>query len=120
VTRTDRTAIARAIADAEDGTTGRIAVRIVPDATVDAFDRAKREFERVGLHRHSGANAVLILLAPKARQFAVVGGRALHERVGEAFWEDVVEKSRAHFRRGELLGGVLYAIGRIGEAYRAA
>lgn len=120
MTRAERKAIAKAIAGAEDGTTGRIAVRIIPDATVDAFERAKREFERAGLHRHEGANAVLILVAPNAQRFAVLGDRALHERVGDPFWHDVVEKSRQHFQRGDLLGGVVYAVGRISEAYRAA
>jgi hypothetical protein len=52
VTRDERAKIVRALAEAEDGTTGRIGVRIVPDSSVDAFERAGREFKRAGLHRH--------------------------------------------------------------------
>lgn len=116
MTREERSAIARAIATAEDGTSGRIAVRVIPDESVDAFARAKREFERVGLHRRPVANAALILVAPKARRFAVIGDRALHERVGDAFWQTVVKESEAYFARGEFAAGVVHAVQRVGEA----
>ena len=119
MTRVERATIARAIAAAEDATTGRIAVRIVPDRSVDALQRAVHEFERAGLHRHDAANAALVLLAPNARRFAVVGDRALHERVGDAFWNAVVAESAPYFERGERVEGILHAVGRIGEALHA-
>jgi uncharacterized membrane protein len=118
VTNQERDAVAAAIAGAEAGTTGRIAVREIPDATVDAFERARREFDDIGMHRHPDANAALILIAPKARRFAVVGDRALHERVGGAFWDDVVRESRPYFERGAVADGVIAAVNRIGEALR--
>jgi uncharacterized membrane protein len=114
--REQRDAIAAAIRDAEDGTTSRIAVRVVLDKTVDAFGRAKHEFERAGLHRHEAENAALILIAPKARRFAILGDRALHERVGDDFWNELVKKSQPYFARGQLFEGILYAVDRIGEA----
>jgi uncharacterized membrane protein len=119
VTRDQRAAIARALTVAEEGTTGRIAVRVIPDKTVDAFERAKHEFARTGLHRHDEANAALILVAPNARRFAIVGDRALHARVGDAFWQDVVEESRPYFARGAVTDGILHAVGRVGEALHA-
>jgi uncharacterized membrane protein len=118
VTNKERDAIAAAIAAAEDGTTGRIAVREIPDPTVDAFQRARREFEQSGLQGHPGANAALILVAPKARQFAVLGDRALHERVGDDFWNGIVAESRTYFQRGAIADGVIAAVARIGEALR--
>lgn len=116
MTRTERAEITRALAEAEEGTTGRIGVRVIPDRNVDAFERAKREFVRVGLHRHSNANAALILVAPKARRFAIIGDRALHQRVGDAFWQDIVEEAQPYFARGAVADGIVYAIGRIGAA----
>jgi uncharacterized membrane protein len=111
VTRKERASVAHAIAEAEQGTTGRIVVRVIPDAAVDAFERA-------GLHRHHGANGVLVLVAPKARRFAIVGDRALHERVGDAFWAAVVAESQRFFTRGAIVEGVTHAVGRVGEALR--
>ena len=119
MTREDQNCIARAIAQAEDGTTGRVAVRIVPDKSVDAFERAVREFGRTGLHLHEHENAALVLVAPNARKFAVIGDRALHERVGDAFWNDVVASIQPYFARDQVVDGVLAAIGRIGSELHA-
>ena len=119
MTKAQQATISAAIAAAEDGTTGRIAVREIPDRSVDAFERAKREFGRVGLQRHEHANAALILVAPKARQFAIIGDRALHERVGDAFWNDLVKESQPFFARGDTQAGILYAVARLGEVLHA-
>jgi uncharacterized membrane protein len=116
MTRAQRAEIARALTEAEEGTTGRIGVRVIPDRNVDAFERAKREFVRVGLHRHGDANAALILVAPKAQRFAVIGDRALHQRVGDTFWRDVVARAEPYFARGAVVDGIIYAIDRIGAA----
>ncbi len=116
MTRAQRETIARAIRDAEDGTTGRIAVRIIPDRDVDAFERAKREFGEIGFHRHEPANAALILVATKAQRFAIVGDRELHQRVGDAFWQELVDESQPYFARGATTEGILHAIKRIGGA----
>jgi uncharacterized membrane protein len=119
MTRDERAAIARALADAEDGTTGRIGVRVIPDSRVDAFERAKREFKRARLHRHGYENAAMILVAPKAHRFAIIGDRLLHHRVGDEFWRDVVEQTQPYFSRGAIQEGIVYAVGRIGEALHA-
>jgi uncharacterized membrane protein len=116
MTDAERRRIAAAIARAEDGTTGRIAVREIPDADVDAFERAKAEFHNIGMHLLAGANGALILVAPKARRFAVIGDRALHARVGDAFWGGVVDESSTHFASGAIADGVIAAVDRIGEA----
>ena len=116
MTRAERETVARAIRDAEDGTTGRIAVRVIPDRDVDAFERAKREFGEIGFHRHEAANAALILVAPKAQRFAIVGDRELHARVGDAFWRQLVDESQPYFARGATTDGILHAVNRIGSA----
>ncbi|HEX4013168.1 MAG TPA: TPM domain-containing protein [Candidatus Cybelea sp.] len=118
MTKADRAEIAHAIAQAEDGTSGRIAVRLIPDRSVDAFARAKREFTALKLHRYEPRNGALILVAPKARQFAVIGDTELHNRVGDQFWNDVVKETQPYFARGETQAGILYAIARIGEVLR--
>ena len=116
MTREERTRIAQAIDAAESGTTGRIAVRVIPDTSVDAFERAKREFGRHGLDRHEHANAALVLVAPKARQYAVLGDRALHERVGDVFWQSIVNDTRPLFARGDVTDAIVLAVERIGTA----
>lgn len=119
MTRVEREAVRRAIAAAEDGTSGRIAVRVIPDADVEAFDRATDEFARIGLHRNAARNGALILVAPKARRFAVVGDRALHERVGNDFWKAVVRDARPQFAQGRNVDAIVLAVERIGDALHA-
>jgi uncharacterized membrane protein len=118
MTNAERSRIAAAIAQAEDGTSGRIAVREIFDADVDAFERAKAEFRKIGMHLLTNANGALVLVAPKARRFAVIGDRALHARVGDAFWNGIVDESRTHFANGAIADGVVAAVGRIGEALK--
>ena len=118
MTAQERGRIARAIAEAESGTTGFIAVRVVPGTSVEALDRAAREFERHGLDEHEHENAALILVAPQARRYAVIGDRALHTRVGDAFWNETVEGMREYFARGATADAILHAVNRLGEALR--
>ena len=118
MTRGQQESVAAAIRAAEKGTNGRIAVRVILDKSVDAFERARQDFVSIGLHRHQPRNAALVLVAPNARRFAVLGDRALHERVGGAFWNDVVRESGEYFARGETVDGIRFAVGRIGDALR--
>jgi uncharacterized membrane protein len=115
----DRARIARAIAAAENGTTGTIAVRVVTDKHLDAVERAKTEFAQYGMHKHEAENAALVLIAPRAHQFAVIGDRALHARVGDKFWNQLTVEMRRYFAYGQMTEGVLHAIERLGEQLRA-
>lgn len=112
----DRERIARAIAEAERGTTGRIFVRWLDSGGHDAFDHAKREFESAGLHHHPTRNAALILVAPKAKSYAVIGDSALHARVGDAFWRRIADEMRESFARGDFPEGILHGVRQIGSA----
>jgi uncharacterized membrane protein len=116
VTGADRKRIDVALGRAEAGTSSRIAVRIVPDATIDAFERAKAEFVGRGMDTHPAANAALILVAPNARAFAVIGDRALHDCVGQSFWDDTVAGMADAFRTGTPTDAIVLGIERIGDA----
>lgn len=118
MTQAERDKVTQAIARAEEGTGTRVAVRIIPDQHVDAMERAKAEFLHAGLHEHEEHNAALILVAPKARQFAVLGDRALHERVGEGFWSEVVDGMRVEFARGAIADAIIHGLDRLGDALR--
>jgi uncharacterized membrane protein len=114
VTRLVRARVERAIREAESGTTGHVVVRIVPDASLNAFQTAKAEFEAAGLHRAAEKNVALILVAPKARAFAVIGDRALHEKVGDVFWNDLVAEMKPSFAAGRSDEAIVHGVERIG------
>lgn len=116
MTKADRARVHEALIRAQRGTTAHIGVRIVPDAEVNAYERAIEEFESAGLHTHEHRNAALILVAPKARRYAVIGDRALHERVGEAFWAEAVAKMQPLFARGDFGDALIEGIDCVGRA----
>lgn len=114
----DRARIEQAIREAEAGTTGRIWVRFVPDRELDALERARTEFVRRRLHRNDPHNTALVLVAPDAQKFAVIGDRDLNERVGESFWAELVEEMRPHFVSHGIEQAVCVAVERIGHQLR--
>lgn len=118
MTKSERALVQAALERAQAGTNARVAVRFVPDEGVDAFERAKTEFEKAGLHQHEHRNAALFLVAPKARRFAVIGDRALHERVGDDFWNRTVSAMQPHFAHGDLVGGLVAGLDCLGGALR--
>lgn len=110
--------IREAIDAAERGTTGRIGVRVVSGRSANALDDARKHFAHARLHEHPHHNAVVFFVAPNARRFAVFGDEAIHERVGEAFWNELVAQMQPHFERADVTGALLHGIARVGEKLR--
>ncbi|HKU67522.1 MAG TPA: TPM domain-containing protein [Candidatus Baltobacteraceae bacterium] len=112
--RLDGDRIRTAIDAAERGTTGRIGVRIVSGGSADALEDARKHFAQARLHEHAHRNGVVFFVAPKARRFAVFGDEAIHDRVGEAFWTQLVHDMTPYFRSGEMTEGLVFGITRVG------
>ena len=110
----DRDQIKQAIARAEALTSGEIRVVVYPHSVDDPVATAKMEFTRLAMHRTRQRNAVLILVAPSAKAFAIFGDEGVHARCGSDFWQEVADVMVQHFRRGEFTGGVIEAVGRTG------
>ncbi len=110
--------IREAIDTAQRGTTGRIGVRLVREKSSDALEDARRHFADARLHEYEHRNGVVLFVAPNARRFAVFGDAAVHERVGEAFWQKLVDDMQPFFARGEMTEGLLHGIARVGEQLR--
>ncbi|MBV8148289.1 MAG: TPM domain-containing protein [Candidatus Eremiobacteraeota bacterium] len=115
----DGARIRSAIRAAEEGTSGRIGVHVTRDRVADALEHARESFARARLHEHPDRNAVLFTVAPKSRKFAVYGGAAVHGRLGDAFWQQLVDEMRPYFAGGRPTEGLESGIGRVGDALRA-
>ncbi len=114
----DEDRITKAIVAQESGTSGRIAVRVVPHVPSDPVAEAHAQLHAAGLHDLDDRNAIVFLVAPKARRFAVYGDRSIHKRVGAAFWSDVVAEMTPFFKEGDPTAGLLRGIERAGSALR--
>ncbi|HUP65254.1 MAG TPA: TPM domain-containing protein [Thermoanaerobaculia bacterium] len=120
LTHLDQRAVVAAIESAEAACSGEIRVHIEPNLHGrEVRWLAERTFERLGMTRTALRNGILIFLAAKEQQFAVIGDRGIHEKVGDSFWEEVAAHLVEHFRKSEFTEGVVQAIEEVGSQLAA-
>jgi uncharacterized membrane protein len=108
--------VARAIADAERGTSAEIRVHLDHSCAGDPMARAIEVFERLGMHRTEERHGVLIYVAVADRKLAVIGDAGIHARVGEAYWRRLVEAMTDHLGAERPRDGFVHGVRELGEA----
>ena len=111
----DTARVKDAIAKAELRTSGEIVVSVAPIFWGSVEKAARKAFVRLGVVRTQEHNGVLIFVVPGRKKFSVLGDSAIHEKVGQEFWESVAAQLSAHFRNGDFTGGLVGAVDVIGE-----
>jgi uncharacterized membrane protein len=111
----DSERIVAAIAAAERGSSGEIRVHVTRRVPENLEERAARRFQLLGMTKTAERNGVLIYIAPRARQFRILGDAAIHEKCGAEFWTEVASAMEASFRKGEFTEGVVRGVERVGE-----
>jgi uncharacterized membrane protein len=107
--------IISAIAAAEKKTSGEIRVFIQRGEIGDPVAAAQTQFKKLGMTATGERNGVLIFVAPRSQKFAVIGDEAVHQRCGEEFWKQLVEKMQQHFRAENFTDAMVEAISQAGE-----
>jgi uncharacterized membrane protein len=111
--------IVNAIQQAEKETSGELRVFVESHCRfVDALDRATEVFVGLKMNETAGSNAVLIYVAMKDRQLALFGDKGVHEKVGDAFWDEKVRIILSHFGKDNYVDGLVRIIGEIGDTLR--
>ena len=109
--------VVEAIRQAEQKTSGEVRVFIEYHCRyVNAVDRAAEVFQRLQMDKTKDRNAVLVYVAVKDRQLAVFGDEGIHQKVGEKYWQDEVEKMISCFNGENIAEGIKQCIIDIGEA----
>jgi uncharacterized membrane protein len=108
----------RAIQSAEEGTSGEIVVFVSHRKMEDPLAAANHEFRKLRLETATDKNSLLIFLAPKSQKFAVVGGTALHTKVGQAWWDELIALLTRHFKEGRFTDGLAATIEQAGRALK--
>lgn len=111
----DLARIEQAIREAEARTSGEIRVSAAPLFFGSVEKMAERAFARLGMTRTREHNGVLLFVVPSRRRFVVLGDTGVHEKVGQAFWDTVAADLSNAFQRGDFTGGLIRAIGQVGE-----
>lgn len=123
-TEDEQKRLREAIAAAERRTSGEIRLHVEGDvpkkapANGDPYQRAREVFAALGMHDTAERNGVLVYLATRSRKFAIVGDEQLHQRVGDAFWNDVRDLLVQQFGRDRFVEGLEGGIASIGEKLR--
>jgi uncharacterized membrane protein len=108
-------ALVQAIRRAEEKSSGHIHVYISHRPAPDAMAAARKHFMRLRLIRYIELIGVLIFVAPRSNNFAVVGDEAVHALCGDAFWEDLARTMSNYFREQHFGEGILHAVEKTGD-----
>ncbi len=111
----DNDRVVRAIASAEGQTSGEIRVYVQRGPIDDPVSAAQAQFQKLGMTATRERNGVLIFVAPRSQKFAIVGDEAIHQRCGDAFWQQLVNAMQLHFKAANFTDALVHAIERTGE-----
>jgi len=112
--------ITEAVRKAEQITSGEIRVFVESRCRyVDAMDRAREIFDSLKMDQTKDRNAVLLYIAVKDHQLAVLGDEGIHQKVGNVFWNIEVMKMINAFNRENYAEGLVMCVEDIGEALHA-
>ena len=116
----EKNQIVTAIRDAEKQTSGEIRVYVESHCRfVDPMDRAAEVFTFLKMKKTSAQNAVLIYLAVKDRQVAIFGDQGIHEKVGDAFWNQELRHILSEFQVAHYSDAVAKVVTDIGNALKS-
>ena len=107
--------IVEAIRRAETSSSGEIRVYVSDEAVDDPVAAAQVQFQRIGMHATAERNGVLIFVAPRSRNFAIVGDDGVHARCGQSFWTDVAAAMARHFALDHPTEAIVLGIRKAGE-----
>lgn len=111
----DEDRILAAIRQAERRTSGEIRVFVSDAKVADPVAAAEREFVRLGMTATRDRNSVLIFVAPRSRNFAIVGDEGVHARCGQGFWDQVSAAMRREFHSELMTDAIILGIARSAE-----
>ena len=114
-TKEEKDRIVEAIREAEKKTSGEICVYLERKARGDVMDCAKKVFEKLGMTKTEKRNGVLIYFSLTTRNFAILGDRGIHDKVGDGFWREIISRMEKHFSQNDFVGGLEAGIREIGK-----
>lgn len=114
-TKEEAELLVKTIAQAEKLTSGEICLHVENSCNKPVLKRAEEVFIKNNLHLTREKNAVLFYLAVNTRDFAVAGDTGIHQKVTQAFWDDINQLVIAHFKEEKYTEGLCKGIALCGE-----
>jgi uncharacterized membrane protein len=116
LSRLEHNRIHQAIQAAEQGTASRIVVYLTRHAVQDPLAAALKTFRKLHLETPQEQANLLLFIAPRAKKFALAGGTALHQKLGQPWWDHLAALLTRHFQNDQYTEGLLAALGEVGLA----
>jgi uncharacterized membrane protein len=117
LTEAEKQQLVQAIRESERLTSGEIRLYVESHCKfVNPMERAKEVFLQLNMGNTQRRNGVILYIALKDRQFAILGDKGIHEKVGSEFWVKEAELLISHFTRNDIVGGIDACIREIGES----
>ncbi|MEW6468341.1 MAG: TPM domain-containing protein [Bacteroidota bacterium] len=111
----EKAAIRMSIAAAELHTSGEIRVHVEDNGGTDVVKKAKKVFDREGMHKTKDRNGVLFFIGAKDHTFAIYGDKGIHERVHQEFWDGIKDELMGYFADKKFAQGLCVAVEKTGE-----
>lgn len=109
--------ILKAVQAAEQRTSGEIRIYVENRCRfVDPLDRAAELFWGLKMDYTKDHNAVLVYLAVRDHQFAIFADQGIHEKVGNAFWNQEVSAMKKHFQQNHYADAIVQVVNDVGAA----
>lgn len=89
--------------------------RHINHSSHSAYNRALEIFDNLAMGNTKLKNAVLIYIAHKDHQCAIIGDIGIHQYVGDDFWRMQCDEMVNFFKANQYSLGVVRAIDQIGE-----
>jgi uncharacterized membrane protein len=105
----------KAIKLAEQKTSGEIRVHIESKHDIEPVKRAQEVFKALNMHQTKERNGILFYLAIHSKQFAVWGDEGIHQKVSQAFWDEISEVCISNFKKDLFIEGLESAITLCGD-----
>lgn len=106
LSKNEKSAIVKAIADAEDSTSGEIRVHIERKCKSDVLDRAAYIFSELKMHKTALRNGVLFYLAIEDKKFAIIGDVGINKVVPTGFWDNIKAEMASCFIKSQFAEGL--------------
>ncbi|QLB15043.1 hypothetical protein A6B39_06040 [Mannheimia granulomatis] len=111
----DTAIIEQAIAHLEQQTSAELRVVVEQKANIDKVEnaailRANQLFDELNMRETAERNGVLLYLSFKPHYVAVIGDEGIHQKVGEAFWQDVYKALCIDCQQGDYTQAICHAI----------
>lgn len=84
----------------------------------EVLEAAQRSFLRHGLAETRDRTGVLVFVSLLERRVQILGDRGIHEKVGDAYWREMVEQVASSLRAGRPGEGLVAVIQEVGSTLR--